>query len=110
MFGGFAILLVPALLDLPDRAPTAGAVASLAALAVLGTALAQIILFAIIARYGARRLSLVTYLMPGFAVLYGWLLLDERVGAASLGGLALILGGVALGSGAIRWRRREVPA
>jgi len=110
MFGGFAILLVPALLDLPDRVPTAGAVASLAALAVLGTALAQIILFAIIARYGARRLSLVTYLMPGFAVLYGWLLLDERVAAAALGGLALILGGVALGSGAIRPKRRKVPA
>jgi drug/metabolite transporter (DMT)-like permease len=44
-------------------------------------------------------MSLVTYLMPGFAVVYGAILLDEPVTAAALGGLVLILGGVALASG-----------
>ena len=48
------------------------------------------------------------HLMPGFALAYGALLLDEPVTAAALGGLALILAGVALGSGALgeRLRRR----
>ena len=54
----------------------------------------------------ARRLSLVTYLLPGFALVYGAVILDERVGAPALVGLALILAGVALGSGTLRSRRR----
>ena len=106
MIGGFLILLPAALLDLPSEAPTAGAVVSLLALALLGTALAQILLFRILGLFGARRLSLVTYLMPGFALVYGTLLLDERLTAAALGGLALILAGVALGSGAVGARLR----
>jgi drug/metabolite transporter (DMT)-like permease len=43
--------------------------------------------------------------MPGFALAYGALLLDEPITAAALGGLALILAGVALGSGASPSRR-----
>jgi drug/metabolite transporter (DMT)-like permease len=56
---------------------------------------------------GARRMSLVTYLMPGFALVYGALLLDEPVTVSVLGGLGLILAGVALGSGSLRSARRE---
>jgi drug/metabolite transporter (DMT)-like permease len=48
----------------------------------------------------------VTYLMPPIALVYGALLLDETITAATLGGLALILAGVALGSGALRLTRR----
>jgi hypothetical protein len=84
----------------------AGALAALLALAVLGTALAQIILFRILGLYGARRLSLVTYLMPGFALVYGTVLLDESLTVAAIGGLVLILAGVALGSGAVGARLR----
>jgi drug/metabolite transporter (DMT)-like permease len=40
--------------------------------------------------------------MPGFALVYGALLLDEPITAAALAGLTLILAGVALGSGAVR--------
>jgi drug/metabolite transporter (DMT)-like permease len=52
-------------------------------------------------------MSLVTYLMPGFALVYGALLLDEPLTAGVLAGLALILGGVALGSGTLGSPRRE---
>ena len=75
--------------------------------APLFTALAQLILFRMLALHGSARLSLVTYLMPGFALVYGALLLDEAITAATLMGLALILGGVALASGAVRLPRRE---
>ena len=107
MLGGAAILAVPALAD-PVVDPSAAAVGSLLALALVGTALAQLLLFRIIRLYGARRLSLVTYLIPGFALVYGSVLLDEQVTPAALGGLALILAGVALGSGAVRMRRRAL--
>jgi drug/metabolite transporter (DMT)-like permease len=107
MIGGFLILMPPALLDLPTERPTNGAIASVLALALLGTALAQLLLFRMIGLYGARRLSLVTYLMPGFALAYGAVLLDEPLTGAALGGLTLILAGVALGSGAVGERLRQ---
>ncbi|MEI7760025.1 MAG: DMT family transporter [Thermoleophilia bacterium] len=88
----------------PVEMPTAGAAGSLLLLAVFGTALANLILFHVIALHGARRLSLVTYLMPGIALVYGAILLGERISAAELTGLALILLGVALGSGTLRLR------
>lgn len=109
MIGGAALLLVPALAA-PPSGPSTAAIGSLLALALVGTALAQLLLFRIIRLFGARRLSLVTYLMPGFALVYGALLLDERVTAAPLAGLALILAGVALGSGALGRSRRVAEA
>ncbi len=107
MLAGAVFLLPLAIIRPPSSVPTAGAIVSLLLLSLAGTALAQLILFRIIALFGARRLSLVTYLMPGFALVYGALILDEQVAAAALIGLALILLGVALGSGALRPRRRR---
>jgi drug/metabolite transporter (DMT)-like permease len=52
----------------------------------------------------------VTYLIPPIALAYGAIFLDERFGAAALGGLALILAGVALGTGAVRLGRTRRPA
>jgi drug/metabolite transporter (DMT)-like permease len=104
------VLLLPlSLVQLPDERPGWQAVAGLLALAVIGTALAQLVLYRVLALFGARRLSLVTYLMPAFALAYGALLLDEPVTGAAVGGLALILLGVAFGSGAVRPGRRKEP-
>jgi len=99
MLAGGLILLPLALFQLPSSVPDTESIASILALTLLGTALAQLILFRVLRLYGSRRLSLVTYLMPGFALFYGAALLDEPVSPAAVGGLALILGGVALASG-----------
>jgi drug/metabolite transporter (DMT)-like permease len=107
MLGGAVALLPLALLDLPDHTPGWKPVASLAALTLAGTALAQLILFRAIRLYGSARVSLVTYLMPPAALVYGAVLLDEPVTAASLGGLVLIMLGVGLGSGAVIFARRR---
>ena len=56
-----------------------------------------------LALHGSARLSLVTYLMPAFALVYGALILDEEITWWTLGGLGLILAGVALASGAVGW-------
>jgi drug/metabolite transporter (DMT)-like permease len=107
MIAGFAMLLPVALVQFPHTVPTRGAIASVLALGLFGTAAAQLVLFRILALYGARKLSLVTFLMPGFALIYGALVLDEPVGAIAIVGLALILVGVALGSGALRRPRAD---
>ena len=106
MLVGGLILLPFALFQLPSSAPDLEATASLLALTVGGTALAQLVLFRMLALHGSARLSLVTYLMPGFALVYGALILDEELTLATLGGLVLILGGVALASGAVSLPRR----
>ena len=103
-----AVSLLPlALLEAPSSSPDGGALLSLLALAVLGTAFAQLVMYRLINLVGARRMSLVTYLMPGFALVYGAVLLDEPVTAPVLAGLGLILAGVALGSGTIAAARRK---
>jgi drug/metabolite transporter (DMT)-like permease len=99
MLAGGLVLLPLALVQLPERVPSAEAIGGLLALTLLGTALGQLILFRVLRLYGSRRLSLVTYLIPGFALVYGAVFLSEPITGAAVGGLALILVGVALGSG-----------
>jgi drug/metabolite transporter (DMT)-like permease len=106
MLVGGLILLPFALFQLPASTPDLEATASLLALTLLGTAFAQLVLFRMLALHGSARLSLVTYLMPGFALVYGALILDEELTLWTLGGLVLILGGVALASGAVRLPQR----
>ncbi len=79
----------------------------MAALTVLGTAFAQLVLYRMLRLHGSARLSLVTYLMPIMALGYGALLLSEPITGAMAGGLVLILAGVALGSGKVRLARRR---
>jgi len=95
-----AIALLPlAIADPPTQAPGATALAGLLALALIPTFLGQLLLFRVLRLFGSRRLSLVTFLMPGFAVAYGAVLLGETIGAIALAGLTLILVGVILASG-----------
>jgi drug/metabolite transporter (DMT)-like permease len=110
MIGGALILLPLALAQPPREVPGWEAIGSLAALTLAGTAAAQLVLYRMLRLHGASRLSLVTYLLPPIALLFGVLILDEPITAAALAGLALILAGVALGSGGVRLPRREPAA
>ncbi len=93
---GSVLTLPAAIATAPSELPGLRALLSVVALGVVGTALAFVIFYKLIAETGAGRASLVSYLAPGIALFYGALLLDEPITAASIGGLALILGGVAL--------------
>jgi drug/metabolite transporter (DMT)-like permease len=96
-----ALLVAPVgLTQLPSEPPPAKAVAAIVALGAFGTGVAYLLYFTLIARAGASRAILVTYLVPAFALLYGTMILDEPVTASALAGLVLILGGTALGTGA----------
>jgi drug/metabolite transporter (DMT)-like permease len=107
MIGGLVVLLPLGLWQMPSHVPGWKPTGSVIALAVIGTAVAQILLYRVLRTDGAARVSLVTYLLPATALFYGVLLLGEVLTWQELAGLALILGGVALGSGAVRFPRRE---
>jgi drug/metabolite transporter (DMT)-like permease len=93
------VLATPlALWQLPDAMPGARALLSVVALGVLMTAVAFVIYYRLIAEVGAGRASLVSYLAPAVALGYGAALLDEPITPAAIGGLAMILAGVALAS------------
>jgi drug/metabolite transporter (DMT)-like permease len=95
-----ALAALPAgVVQAPVRVPPWGAFASVAVLGVVGTAVAYLLVFSLIARAGAGYASLVTYLVPPVALTYGAVFLGESFGFAALGGLVLIFAGVALGTG-----------
>ena len=107
LIGGLIVLLPLGLAQLPSKVPGWKETGSVIALAVIGTAVAQIIVYRVLRTDGAARVSLVTYLLPMTALIYGVLLLGEPLTWQELAGMVLILGGVALGSGAVRVPRRE---
>ena len=71
-------------------------------LGVAATGVAYLLYFGLIAGAGASKAVLVTYLVPSLALVYGAVFLDETVTAVSLVGLALVLAGVALGTGTVK--------
>jgi len=85
------LLLVPAALTLPARVPSALALASVAILGVICTALAMLLMFYLVKKAGASRASIITYINPAVATLLGMALLDERLGIWGLVGFGLIL-------------------
>jgi drug/metabolite transporter (DMT)-like permease len=106
---GAAVVLAPvAAVQAPHHLPSWEAIAAILALGIAGTALAQLVLFRMLRLYGASRTMLVTYLMPPTALIYGAVFLSEPITVASVGGLVIILAGVALGSGAVSIGRRAV--
>ena len=106
MLVGFVVLLPLALASLPSHTPGWKSVGSGIALGVGATAVAQVLSYRMIGSYGSARAVLVAYMLPAFALLYGAVFLHEPLTWQKLFGLAMILGGVALGSGALRLSRR----
>ena len=106
MVAAFVVLLPFALTSLPAVTPGWKAFGSAIALGVAGTAVAQVLSYRMIDRYGSARSVLVAYMLPAFALLYGAVFLSEALTWQKLFGLTLILGGVGLGSGAVRLPRR----
>jgi drug/metabolite transporter (DMT)-like permease len=104
-----AVMLVASLAVTPlHETPSAGALGAIAVLGVVCSALAFVVFFALIVEAGPTRATVVTYLNPVVAVLLGVVLLGEHLGAASLGGLALILAGSwAATGGAVALPRRR---
>lgn len=94
----FAVLLRPARVS-------AAAVGSVVVLAVVCTAGAFLVMFALIAEAGPARMTLITYVNPAVAVILGALILDEPITTGLLLGFPLIIVGSILGT----WRNSPPP-
>lgn len=93
-----ALVLLPAtatLAPLPLHAP-ALAWAAVTALALLGSALAYLLYFKIIVEVGPIKALTVTFLIPVFALFWGWLLLDEPVTLSMVAGCLLVVVAMAM--------------
>lgn len=102
-------MVVLAPLGLPGLArstPTVGGVLAMVVLGALGTGLAFVAFTVLVGRVGAPRASITTYVMPIVALVLGAGLARESVAPLSVAGIALILLGAYLASGA---RRRRPP-
>lgn len=105
------VVYLPIALLTQHEPPTLESTLSLAALAVLCTAVAFIVFFALIAEVGPARATLFTYVNPVVAILLGVIVLGEQLTWGLLVGLPLIVVGcwLAATGGTRRIRRPRAP-
>lgn len=102
LLASVAILALPTLWLRPAAMPSAPAWGSVLALAVGGTALGYVLYFRLLANAGPTSAMAVTYLIPMFGMLWGWLFLSEAATPTMLIGCGFILAGVAVATGIVR--------
>ncbi len=89
-----SFMLAPfAVTDFPTETPSVEALASLAVLGVVCSALAFLLFFALITEVGPSRATVITYVNPTVALALGVAVLGEQVTAGAIAGLLLILAG-----------------
>ena len=95
--GVAAVVYVPiAAFSLPEQMPSAKAIGSVVALAVVCTAVAFLVFFALIAEVGPVRATVITYVNPAVAAVLGVAILDERFTLGMAVGFVLVLAGSVL--------------
>ncbi len=99
--GAALVLALPAWWWWPVQQPSARAWASAAVLAVACTGWAYLLYFRLIAQVGPAKTIAVTFLIPAFAMGWGWLVLAEQPTVTMAVGCAVILAGTALATGAV---------
>ena len=108
-----ALVYVPVVLlgpGLPARLPGAPVVASVVALAVVCTAAAFILLFALVGELGPVRATAIVYVNPVVAVVAGAVFLGEGITPWTVVGFALVLTGSVLVTRRVRSTAAEPPA
>jgi drug/metabolite transporter (DMT)-like permease len=105
-----ALLLLPiSAAQAPSQLPGWEVWVAVSVLGIGGMALGQFVYYVMLESHGSTKATLVTYLLPGMALVLGIVFLDEALTVAAVAGLALVLLGVALGSGLLRSARRREP-
>ena len=82
--------------NVPEKTPSTAALASVVTLAIVCTALAFLLFFALIGEVGPVRATVITYVNPAIAAALGVLILDERFTVGMALGFALVLAGSVL--------------
>ncbi len=103
-----AIILLPLTVFFwPDAMPSARAWFALIAMGIASTGFAYILYFRLIANVGPAKAITVAYLIPAFAVIWGTLILDEKVTALMIVGCVIIFLGTALVTGVFPRNARD---
>lgn len=77
----------------PAQLPSPSVILSVIALAAVCSALAFLLMFALVAEVGPMRMTTITYLNPAVAIVAGALVLHERITVWTVVGFVLVLGG-----------------
>ena len=107
LLGAAAVILPLVPLAPPAGMPTAAVILSILALSLLCSTVAFVIYFRLIADVGPTKALTVTFLMPAFGMLWGALLLDEKITWVMLAGCGLILVGTSVVFGILRLPSRQ---
>jgi drug/metabolite transporter (DMT)-like permease len=92
-----ALAYIPiAAFSLPEQRPSAAAIGSVLGLAVVCTAIAFLLFFALIAEIGPVRATVITYVNPAVAAVLGVTILGEHLTAGMVVGFVLVLAGSVL--------------
>jgi drug/metabolite transporter (DMT)-like permease len=105
---GAVVYTAPAVLAWPHEMPSLRALLALAVLAVVCTALAFIVFFALIREVGPARALVVTYINPAVALAAGVIVLGEPLTVWNVVGLGLILAGSVLATHAPKEPEAEI--
>ena len=111
IFGALLALPVAAVVEQPwSIAPSAGAIAALVTLSLLGTGIAMLIFFWLLGEVGSTRTAQVTFLLPIFGLFWGTFI-GEPITPRIVGSMLLILAGVIIVNGGLDWiiQRRRKP-
>ncbi|MFD1532558.1 DMT family transporter [Pseudonocardia aurantiaca] len=108
--GAALVYAPPAVLTWPAALPATEVLVALAGLALVCTALAFLVFFALIREVGPSRALVFTYVNPAVAVAAGVTVLGEPLTAAILVSFVLILGGSVLATSRPRDRRARAGA
>lgn len=99
---------IPAAATWPTEIPTRSVLLALAGLAVICTALAFVVFFALIREVGAAGALVFTYVNPAVALAAGVIVLHEPVTPRNIAGLVLILAGSILATGSAGARASDL--
>ncbi|PXF29740.1 membrane protein [Pokkaliibacter plantistimulans] len=99
---GFILLTPLAALYLPQHSIGLSSWLSVLVLGIACTGVAYILFFRLVSRIGPSKTITVTFLIPVFGMLWGYLFLQEAVSAQMLAGAAVILAGTLLSTGLIK--------
>lgn len=92
-----AVICLPlAATNWPSRLPSGHVIVAIVALAVICTALAFVVFFALIREVGPTKAPIITYVNPAVALIAGAMVLHEPITWPNIAGLVLILSGSVL--------------
>ena len=94
--GATLVLVIPGLLWWPDNQPGLQAWVALILLGVFSTGIAYLLFFRLVRNIGPIRTITVTFAIPVFGMLFGYLILDEPITTSMLVGAAVVVVGCTL--------------